>query len=65
MCRGLHSQRFEPGFGEEPQAAASSLYVRPSYGSEVGAAPVLLLWRCRPALLLLPSMPAGIRCLVC
>ncbi|KAI3431672.1 hypothetical protein D9Q98_004719 [Chlorella vulgaris] len=32
--RGLHSQRFEPGFGEEPQAAASSLYVRPSYGSE-------------------------------
>ncbi len=45
-CRGLHSQRFEPGYGEEPQAAASSLYVRPSYGSEVRAAPVLLLWCC-------------------
>lgn len=33
-CRGLHGPRFDPGFGEEAQPA-SSMYIRPSYGSEV------------------------------
>ncbi len=43
----MHGPRFDPGFGEEPQAG-SSVYLRPSYGSEVG--PLL----CSVALVQLP-----------
>lgn len=32
--RGMHGPRFDPGFGEEAQAG-SSMYLRPTYGSEV------------------------------